>query len=154
MLSQTRGGNEYQTRSRSIARNQLPFRPGLLTSHYLRSLVPGCDFTITFFFLPSWRARCSHVGNLVCTFPIVFTRFSFSLFLFPFFPSTLSRSSGSGTMGRHDRWTRDDSVQRGVRNFHARTSRTRAGSRQPPRRTQGGVGVVACRYHRGCIVYV
>jgi len=49
----------------------------------------------------------------------------------------------------------DDSVQRGVRNFHARTSRVRAGRAGPAGAARTGeVGVVACCYHRGGVVYV
>jgi len=57
----------------------------------------------------------------------------------------MARSMGAG----------DDSVQRGVRNFHARTSGARAGRAGPAGAARTGeAGVVACRYHRGCVVYV
>lgn len=58
------------------------------------------------------------------------------------------RNDGAGD----DRWG-DDSVQRGVRNFHARTSR-RDGAAPAAHAGETQDGVVACRYHRGCIVYV
>lgn len=116
-----------------------------------------CAASLGFFARPEHRrsytfscfSRCLSLSlsrYLSLSLPLSLVR---SLF---FSPSPLSRSNESGTMGRLDRWG-DDSVQRGVRNFHARTSRRGTAPTAHTSETYGGV--VACRcYHRGCIVYV
>jgi len=104
----------------------------------LLSVHPGSQRAISFFFLRrvyarkkeiaargSASSRAQDVDGLVNI--LVFLSFS-SLFFSP------SRSNESGTMGRLDRWMGDDSVQRGVRNFHARASR-RAGKAAPAAHT-------------------
>lgn len=145
--------------SRLLARNQLPFRGRSLTSRHPRAIS---------FFYPSLRKKKRERGKgrksevraslsffarvperRRCSRALVFLSFSSRFFFF------LSLVSLAVQRERLDRWMGDDSVQRGVRNFHARTSR-RAGQAAPAAHTgeTHESGVVACRYHRGYIVYV
>lgn len=143
--------------SRLVARNQLPFRGRSLTSRHPRAIS---------FFYPSLRKkkreregekeRASRVAQLLraaWTSTVLRALSCFSRFPLAFF--FLSLVSLAVQRERLDRWMGDDSVQRGVRNFHARTSR-RAGQAAPAAHTgeTHESGVVACRYHREYIVYV
>jgi len=94
----------------------------------------------------SASSRGLNVDGLACT--LVFLSFSSRFFFLSLVSLAVQRE-------RLDRWMGDDSVQRGVRNFHARTSR-RAGQAAPAAHTgeTHESGVVACRYHREYIVYV
>lgn len=96
----------------------------------------ACDFIFLFEFTQE-KERASRVAQLLralwtSTVSRIFSCFSrFPLFSFFFF---LSLASLAVQRERLDRWMGDDSVQRGVRNFHARMSR-RAGQAAPAAHT-------------------